>query len=142
MCKHTPATITPSVLAVVFLLVLTASLASAGPNSLQEENHWMDLGRRCTDLFFSAAMDELYGLFDETMKGAMNEDQLQQFLNQVVTQLGDEKERLEEKTSAADEYQVYERISTYANSGDTQIVVRWAFDSNSQVSGFFIQPVQ
>lgn len=128
--------VVPATLAAIYLSAV-ATLAHAGaPTSLETARY----GKAATDAFYARQFDALWERMTMRMRDAIKSRQaLAAFGAQVGSQLGSERELLDESSSAQGDNGVYERRARF-DGYPGAVLVRWVFDKDGQITGMTIQP--
>ncbi|MDH3283705.1 MAG: peptidoglycan DD-metalloendopeptidase family protein [Acidobacteriota bacterium] len=98
-----------------------------------------DYGETYTEWFYQGELEKLYELFSSDMQAALPLDSLRAFREQAVSQLGVEKELLDESVTERDGFDVYLRTARFEKF-DGAIHVVWSIDAEGIVSGFYVRP--
>ena len=119
------------------LMTIAAPFAGAAPPASSDTAKF---GKAATDAFYARQFDVLWDRMTGRMRDAIKSRQaLAAFGAQVGSQLGSERELLDETSSAQGENGVYERRARF-DGFPGAVLVRWVFDKDGQISGMTIQP--
>ena len=123
-------------IAALLMTVGSSSAAGAPPASSDTARY----GKAATDAFYARQFDTLWERMTVRMRDAIKSRQaLAAFGAQVGSQLGSERELLDETSTAQGENGVYERRARF-DGFPGAVLVRWVFDREGQITGMTIQP--
>ena len=118
-------------------LSVAPTLANAAPPASSDTARY---GKAATDAFYARQFDTLWDRMTLRMRDAIKSRQaLAAFGAQVGSQLGSERELLDETSSAQGDNGVYERRARF-DGFPGAVLVRWVFDKDGQITGMTIQP--
>ena len=98
-------------------------------------------GREYSARFLAGDLDALWAKFAPPMKAAMKNDPatLKSFREQVVGQLGKEKELVAEDVRPAGEFDLYARTVRFEKAPQQRFVIQWAVAKDGTIGGFFVK---
>ncbi len=119
------------------LMTVVLPYAEAAPPASSDTARY---GKAATDAFYARQFDSIWERMNTRMREAIKSRQaLAAFGAQVGSQLGSERELLDETSTAQGETGVYERRARF-DGYPGAVLVRWAFDEKGQIAGMTIQP--
>ncbi len=126
-------------LTIVLMIVNFLLFASV---SAANESDELDVGRNYTRMFFNNDISPIWNKMTDQMQNSLrSETALQDFYNQVQTQIGSEKSIVDERVDEIEGHRIYVRHSLF-DKVEQPIVISWTFDDQDRIAGFFIRPQQ
>ncbi len=124
--------------AVLALLLLPFSSGAV----LTKEQAAMSLGQTYTANFYAGDMAPIWQHMTKDMRGVLgSEDGLRDFRNKVEHDVGSEVTVIAERVESLAGYRTYTRQSKFSKFA-SPIILSWSFDSEDQISGFYVVPQQ
>ncbi|MEP6571890.1 MAG: hypothetical protein ABJD11_04315 [Gemmatimonadota bacterium] len=97
-------------------------------------------GRQYTNWFYDGQADSLRAHFGPAMTGALSEEALLKFRDQIAVQAGTEGDVIKEEVVQKDSVLTYERDVHFSNAGETVIMVTWSIGPDRKILGFYVKP--
>jgi murein DD-endopeptidase MepM/ murein hydrolase activator NlpD len=102
----------------------------------------LERGRMYTAWFYAGETAALWGLMSAELRQSIgSEEALRALRADLTAQLGAEQQVIDETVTQLLRYHVYARTAAFEKSA-APVELRWSFDANGMIAGFFIRPAQ